>query len=166
MSSKNSILKNNLRRNKDSITEDFLLYFAYGSNMDKKRLFSRIGSTVKWDNGMVSSKKLSFNKLGQDGSGKANLIDQEDEKAYGVIYQVNEADLIKLDRFEVGYERKTLEIQSDNNGYVKAISYLANNLSDFIVPNKDYMNYIVWGAEENGLKQNYIDYLKSIPTID
>ena len=166
MSSKNSILKDNLRRNKDSIAGDFLLYFAYGSNMDKKRLFSRIGSVVKWDNGMVSSKKLYFNKLGQDGSGKANLIDQEDEKAYGVIYQVNEADLIKLDRFEVGYERKTLEIQSDNNGYVKAISYLANNLFDFIVPNKDYMNYIVLGAEENGLKQNYIDYLTSIPTID
>ena len=145
---------------------DLLLYFAYGSNMYRKRLSDRIGFIDKWDNGTVLKKQLSFNKLGQDGSGKANLIDQEDEKAYGVIYQVNESDLIKLDRFEVGYERKTLEVQSDNNGYLKAILYLANNLQDFISPNKEYMNHIIRGAEENGLKQNYIDYLKSIPTID
>jgi cation transport regulator ChaC len=145
---------------------DLLLYFAYGSNMYRKRLSDRIGFIDKWDNGTVLKKQLSFNKLGQDGSGKANLIDQEDEKAYGVIYQVNESDLIKLDRFEVGYERKTLEVQSDNNGYLKAILYLANNLQDFISPNKEYMNHILRGAEENGLKQNYIDYLKSIPTID
>ena len=145
---------------------DLLLYFAYGSNMYRKRLSDRIGFIDKWDNGTVLKKQLSFNKLGQDGSGKANLIDQEDEKAYGVIYQVNESDLIKLDRFEVGYERKTLKVQSDNNGYVKAILYLANNLQDFISPNKEYMNHILRGAEENGLKQNYIDYLKSIPTID
>ena len=145
---------------------DLLLYFAYGSNMYRKRLSDRIGFIDKWDNGTVLKKQLSFNKLGQDGSGKANLIDQEDENAYGVIYQVNESDLIKLDRFEVGYERKTLEVQSDNNGYLKAILYLANNLQDFISPNKEYMNHILRGAEENGLKQNYIDYLKSIPTID
>ncbi len=146
--------------------EDLLLYFAYGSNMYRKRLFCRIGSADKWDNGTVSKKQLSFNKLGQDGSGKANLIDHEDEKAYGVIYQVNESDLIKLDKFEIGYERKTLEVQSDNNGYLTAITYLAKNRHDFIRPNKDYLDYIVWGAEENGLKQNYIDCIKSITTID
>ncbi len=145
---------------------DLLLYFAYGSNMYRKRLSDRIGSADKWDNGTVSKKQLSFNKLGQDGSGKANLIDHQDKKAYGVIYRVNEADMIKLDRFEVGYGRKTLEVQSDNNGYVNVISYLANNLNYFINPNKGYLDYIVKGAEENGLKQNYIDYLKSIPTIN
>ncbi len=146
--------------------EDFLLYFAYGSNMDKKRLYDRIGSAFKWDVGMVSGRRLSFNKLGLDGTGKANLVDHEGETAYGVIYQVSESDLIKLDRFEVGYVRKTLEIQSYNNGYVQAISYLANILPDFISPNKDYMNHIIQGAEEHGLKQNYIDSLRTIPTAD
>ena len=146
--------------------EDLLLYFAYGSNMYRKRLSDRIGSADKWDNGTVSKKQLSFNKLGQDGSGKANLIDHQDKKAYGVIYRVNEADMIKLDRFEVGYERKTLDVQSDNNGYVNVISYLANNLNYFINPNKGYLDYIVKGAEEHGLKQNYIDSLKTIPTLD
>ncbi|MFY9637690.1 MAG: gamma-glutamylcyclotransferase family protein [Methanobacterium sp.] len=145
---------------------DFLLYFAYGSNMDRKRLSDRIGSAYKWDVGMVLGKRLSFNKLGLDSTGKANLVDHEGETAYGVIYQVNESDLIKLDRFEVGYLRKTLEIRSDNNGYVQAISYLADYLPDFISPKKNYMNYIIQGAEEHGLKQNYIDSLKTIPTAD
>ena len=145
---------------------DFLLYFAYGSNMDRKRLSDRIGSAYKWDVGMVLGKRLSFNKLGLDGTGKANLVDHDGETAYGVIYQVNESDLIKLDRFEVGYLRKTLEIRSDNNGYVQAISYLADLLPDFISPKKNYMNYIIQGAEEHGLKQNYIDSLKTIPTAD
>ena len=50
---------------------DLLLYFAYGSNMYRKRLSDRIGFIDKWDNGTVLKKQLSFNKLGQDGSGRS-----------------------------------------------------------------------------------------------
>ena len=149
-----------------SNNDHYLLYFAYGSNMDNERLFSRIGSSDKWDNGTVSGKKLSFNKLGQDGTGKANLVDYEDEKAFGVLFRLCEFDLVKLDKFEEGYERKILKIESDNNGYIIATSYLAESLTDFIPPRKDYMNHIVKGAYDNDMKREYIDYLKTIPTTD
>ena len=99
-----------------SVNGDYLLYFAYGSNMDDERLFSRIGSADKFDKGYDIWKKLLFNKLGQDGTGKANLINNSNAVAFGVLFKVNESDLAKLDKFEVGYKRKTLKIKSDNHG--------------------------------------------------
>ena len=147
-----------------SINSDYILYFAYGSNMDNERLFSRIGSADKFDNGMISGKKLFFNKLGQDGTGKANLINHDDGVVFGVLFMVNESDMIKLDKYEVGYERKTLKIKSDNHGYITAISYLADSCNDFICPSKEYMGHIINGADDMSL--NYINYLKSIHTID
>jgi len=153
-------------KNNDSISTNYLLYFAYGSNMNVKRLLSRTGSAVKWDNGMISGKKLFFNKLGQDGTGKANLIDHHGEKAFGVLFHVSEADLIKLDKFEVGYERKILKIKSYKQGYIDAISYLADNSIDFICPSKEYIDHIIQGADNNDMGQEYIKYLKTVPTVD
>jgi gamma-glutamylcyclotransferase len=150
--------------NTSSVNADYLLYFAYGSNMDNERLFSRIGSADKFDNGTISGKKLLFNKLGQDGTGKANLINHDDGVAFGILFRVNESDLIKLDKFEVGYKRKTLKIKSDNHGHITAISYLADSYTDFISPSKEYMNHIINGADDMSLE--YINYLKSISTLD
>jgi gamma-glutamylcyclotransferase len=147
-----------------SVNGNYLLYFAYGSNMDNDRLFSRIGSADKFDNGTILGKKLLFNKLGQDGTGKANLINNDDGVVFGILFKVNESDLIKLDKFEVGYERKTLKIKSENHGYITAISYLADSCKDFICPSKEYMDHIINGAYDMSL--NYINYLKSINTID
>jgi hypothetical protein len=152
--------------NNDPINTNYLLYFAYGSNMNNKRLFSRTGSADKWDNGMVSGKKLCFNKLGQDGTGKANLIDHDGGKAFGVLFKVNESDLIKLDKFEAGYKRKILKIKSNNNGYIVAISYLADFPINFICPSKEYIDHIIHGADYNDMNTGYINYLKTIPTID
>ena len=147
-----------------SVNGNYLLYFAYGSNMDNERLFSRIGSAHKFDNGTISGKKLLFNKLGQDGTGKANLINNDGGVVFGILFKVNESDLIKLDKFEVGYERKTLKIKSDNYGYITAISYLADSCTDFICPSKEYMDHIINGADD--MSPNYINYLKSINTTD
>jgi gamma-glutamylcyclotransferase len=162
----NSNNKNSLEKvDKDSIIRDYHLYFAYGSNMDNQRLFSRIGSADKFDNGIVYGKKLWFNKLGQDGTGKANLVDDEGGIACGVLFHVNESDMIKLDKFEVGYEREILRIKSDKNGDIMATSYLADCPIDFINPSKEYMEHIVQGADNNDMKHTYIEYLKTIPTI-
>ena len=48
------------KANTSSVNADYLLYFAYGYNMDNERLFSRIGSADKFDNGTISGKKLLF----------------------------------------------------------------------------------------------------------
>jgi gamma-glutamylcyclotransferase len=153
-----------IEKNNGSFNRNYLLYFAYGSNMDNERLFSRIGSADKLDNGMVFGKRLCFNKLGQDGTGKANLVDDKCGKAFGVLFIVKESDLMKLDKFEVGYERKIIEIKSDNNGYIMATSYLADCSMDFICPNNEYMKHIIKGADKNDMAPKYIKFLKTIQT--
>jgi gamma-glutamylcyclotransferase len=46
------------------------LYFAYGSNMFARRLSARTPSAMRIGTGFVEGRKLTFDKVSTDGSGK------------------------------------------------------------------------------------------------
>ena len=55
-----------------------------------------------------------FNKVGRDGSGKANLVVQEKTCAWGVVFELGAADWDVLDRFEPGYARRSCQVILDS----------------------------------------------------
>lgn len=67
-----------------------LLYFAYGSNMLSCRLRApcRTPSSVFLDTGFVEGRKLTFDKVSSDNSGKCDIefTGNPSVKAYGVLY--------------------------------------------------------------------------------
>jgi len=143
---------------------NYMLNFAYGSNMSRQRLSSRISEAKFYGIGKILDKKLLCNKKSIEGSGKANLVNTPGEIVWGVLYKINDKDIHILDKIEDGYQRQTHKILI-NEKNVLAELYVSERLT-YELPTKSYKKHIVEGAIENQLPLDYIKNLKNIHTID
>lgn len=142
-----------------------MLYFAYGSNMKTERLVSRVGEVKILGRAVIEDYQLSFNKLGDNGSGKANIYTKNDSSVEGALFDLTEEQIKKLDRHEgvnAHYIRCTRDIKLDGKILVAEV-YFANQdkLQDNLRPTCEYLQHIIDGAEEHGLDSNYRKFLKS-----
>jgi hypothetical protein len=94
-------------------------YFAYGSNMNPERMLKRQVSFTKRVAGSLRNWKLVFNvpDCKQDGVAYANIERCEGARVEGVLYEVEQAGMSILDRFETGYAR--LLVSVFNDGHVR-----------------------------------------------
>lgn len=141
-----------------------VLYFAYGSNMASKHLRPRIRSAKPIGRAVLGGKKVIFNKQSKDGSGKANLVDSPTRCAWGVLYEIDDQDLDKLDRVEGNYHRTTVKVRRPDGGLLIAETYVSDYLTEQPVAYDWYKKRVLEGAREHGLPNNYIAYLKRLPS--
>lgn len=151
--------------------EDYLWYFAYGSNMDSKQMAGRVGRCdIEWRTGYVQDYKLVFNKPGRDNSGKANIEPCPGEVVWGVLYKLTREELEKLDKHEgVGsgdYYRKCLKVTLESGEIVVAECYFACKTRSGLKPNRDYLERIISGGEEHGLPKGYVERLRKFSEDD
>lgn len=90
-------------------------YFAYGSNMLTRRLTARAPSAKRVAIGFAQGRRLSFDKLSSDGSGKcdAEATNISTDRVYGVIFEIAEYDRQPLYIAEgagKGYAEKTVDV--------------------------------------------------------
>ncbi len=142
---------------------DALYYFAYGSNMSVSRLQSRV--TIREDLGAARLEgwQMMFNKRGRDGSGKANLIANPDFVSWGVLYLLEGSELDRLDAIEKGYKRMNVRVQQRDGTMYDAVTYVSQELTDDPRPSHEYKEYVLSGAHEHHLPQDYIAYLERFP---
>ncbi|HEX7903432.1 MAG TPA: gamma-glutamylcyclotransferase [Chitinophagaceae bacterium] len=146
-----------------------MLIFAYGSNMDSKRLTERVSSAKKVVTVFIKGYQLQFNKVSSDGSGKANMVQTTnyDDIVWGVIYEIHDSEKIILDEFEglgKGYnESQLLFTDTDGNTY-QAQAYLGDvdALNDALLPFDWYKVHCLSGAIEHQLPEDYINKIKEI----
>jgi len=146
------------------------LYFAYGSNMSRKRLKNRLNSASHISVGILEKHRLMFHKKSKDKSGKcdAYFTNRVSDKIYGVIYSVNDREVDKLDRFEgcgYGYQRKTVIVKKINGEAIKAFTYCADKIQDGLIPYTWYKYHILHGAVENDLPPEYISFIDSFDSV-
>jgi cation transport regulator ChaC len=146
------------------------LYFAYGSNIDPERLKGRSVNFLHAEHGALEDYALSFNKRSKKffDRGFANVTPSVGEHVEGVLYQVTEEDLLKLDKFEgcpTHYERVSLPIVA-KTGLVTAYVYVAKKewIVEGLKPTKEYLNHLMKGKEF--FTEPYFNRLKTIPTTD
>lgn len=140
-----------------------ILYFAYGSNMCTKRLYSRIGSARARGQGFVTDKTVLFNKRSADGSGKANLSFSPGRTAWGVLYEIETHDVNTLDRVEGGYDRVLVQVYRPTGDLVVAVTYVSTRLTKEPAASEWYKRLIIQGAREHNLPREYIAYLEQLP---
>jgi len=87
------------------------LYFAYGSNMSSRRLQARVPSAKALGMARLDDYQWCCNKLGKDGSGKANMMEQDGLHLFGVLYEIKSKQWKQLDRAETGYQRIKVEVE-------------------------------------------------------
>ena len=146
-----------------------MYYFAYGSNMSRKRLQDRINAN-NIGNGKLVKHQLRFHKISRDGTGKCNifLTNCIEDHVLGVIYEIDDKDIEVLDRIEgkgYGYASKVVDIEF-NGVIIGATSYVATNIDESLEPFDWYREHVLRGAIENGLDSEYIEMIKSVSYIE
>jgi len=113
---------------------------------------------------------LKFNKRSIDGSGKCNVGSTENEGdiVFGVLFEIDPADLPKLHEAEgSGYRCEWLEAMQDSDEH-EALIYIpvSDSIDDSLRPYTWYKDLVMAGAEEHGLPSDYIDRIRQVPAID
>ena len=105
---------------------------------------------------------LVINKLGRDGSGKANIVCNPGSYVMGVLYEIEEADLSTLDIAESGYHRDQINVVTSDGIHRTAWVYISQSAAEGLRPRCWYLSYLVKGAMENNLPEDYIEALRNI----
>jgi gamma-glutamylcyclotransferase (GGCT)/AIG2-like uncharacterized protein YtfP len=141
------------------------LYFAYGSNMKTSRMTDRVPSAKPVGYAKLTGNTIAFNKASNDKSGKTNIVDSKNSYVLGVLFEVDEKDIPKLDEFEKGYEKQEVTVSRADNQNITAFIYISTQTNNDLKPYDWYLNLLIDGAEENNLPKDYIDYLRSFESV-
>lgn len=135
-------------------------YIAYGSNLVIERISNRIGKIKVVGTSALPGWYLCFNKLGQDGSGKCNLIKYSSATAYGAIYEISDVQKVLLNDFEKGYKTISMAVP----GFGKCFTYTAKNsiVEKCVPPFTWYKKLVLIGAKRHQFPLSYIKYLEGI----
>jgi gamma-glutamylcyclotransferase len=146
------------------LNDNTFTYFAYGSNMLSRRLkaASRAPSGEPIGTGYVSNRRLTFDKVSKDGSGKCDIESTADstDRAYGVLFKIALLEKQSLDSAEKGYEIERVKVVTQK-GEVHAIAYVATEKEAVLLPYHWYMAIVIAGAVEHKLPPDYIEWLRT-----
>ena len=141
-------------------------YFAFGSNMSAQRMNDRLGWFPSPSGAILHDYVMVFNKHSNDG-GKANIMYSRGNQVEGILYSVNEEDLLILDKYEgvatEQYKRYDIEVLDNNKKSFAAVAYKALNTGKLFAPTEEYLNYILEGKEYLSLE--YFTKLESTETL-
>jgi gamma-glutamylcyclotransferase (GGCT)/AIG2-like uncharacterized protein YtfP len=145
-------------------------YFAYGSNMNIKRMEAR---GVRFSNRLkacLSGYNLKFNKIStrSAGEGVANIVKEENGIVEGVLYEITKEGIENLDKHEkypFEYDRRLFSVRLINGIEHKAHVYIAqpDKISNTLKPTKKYLFHLL--CAEDLLSTNYFLKLSSHNTI-
>ncbi len=141
-------------------------YFAYGSNMNPRRVTER-GLDYCWArSGWLDDMGLRFNKRSRHNPewACANVVHSPGERVEGVLYRLaGEDQILHMDPFEgtpVYYSRERLVVQT-GDGPIKSWVYIANPsvVAEDVLPLRWYLGQLLEGREY--LSSDYYEWLRA-----
>ena len=150
---------------------DTFLYFAYGSNMSPERLRAadRTPSATLIGAARVAGYRLVFDKVGRDGSGKADCQRTValTDVVHGALFRIAHGDRPALDRAEGlgnGYDAFEISVVTES-GIVSALTYLATRKDSTLKPLTWYMHHVLHGARQCGLPDPYVAEIQRVAAV-
>jgi gamma-glutamylcyclotransferase (GGCT)/AIG2-like uncharacterized protein YtfP len=141
-------------------------YFAYGSNMLHQRLTARCASARVRGVAVLPAHRVGFAKYSwMDGSGKATILPARDARTEGVLYDLDDADIVTLDAIEgvgKGYRRQVTQVLHAG-AEVDAVTYEATDPDERQKPFDWYLALVLAGALQNHLSALTLDALRTVP---
>jgi hypothetical protein len=152
-------------------------YFAYGSNMQSATLRGRRG--IQFHRALPARApgwRLVLDKppLFSTGNSFANIVPDPAAETFGVAFEVAEDDLNHIDLTEgvlIGnYERVATTVlplhtpQGAPTDALTAFTLSSERRDPMLQPSTRYMSLLIEGAIEHRLPDNYVAFLRTIPT--
>jgi len=93
-----------------------------------------------------------------DKSGKCDVVVSQQEKVYGVLFQILVHERRELDLAEgLGHGHRTQQFQLEHEGQsVEALAYVATRTDPRLRPTAEYKAHVLAGAREHSLPQEYV----------
>jgi gamma-glutamylcyclotransferase (GGCT)/AIG2-like uncharacterized protein YtfP len=149
-----------------------MLYFAYGSNLDKDQMARRCQSAAFLNVASLKGYRLAFTRHSNSWDcAVASVLEDENSEVWGVIYEISEEDCKKLDEFEDyqpdrietknSYNREIIEVfeKGDPNKPRKAAIYIAVKQKHPGSPSSGYLRLIRDAALFLDFPYSYIQML-------
>jgi gamma-glutamylcyclotransferase (GGCT)/AIG2-like uncharacterized protein YtfP len=128
------------------------LYFAYASNLSKKQMQERCPDCRSRFTAVLPNYKLVFAGWSRAWhGGTATIKSFRGEKVHGAIYEVTDACLRQLDKYEVGYSRLNITVFDEDNQPHKAVTYIKSGQLEETLPSKEYAAVIKQGYRDWGI---------------
>jgi gamma-glutamylcyclotransferase len=154
-----------------------MLYFAYGSNMDWDQMRERCPSARFVGVALLPDYELAFTRKSvKRGCGVADAVPKRGSAVWGVVYEIGDLDLGKLDtcegyrpgREKNSYYRRECLLLLDGNGErpLTASTYFGDPQPNPPPPNAEYKNLLLSGARRWRLPKAYIRQLEAIEVVD
>lgn len=145
-------------------------YFAYGSNMLEERLQARCPSATCRGVGSLEDHTLVFPRRSEVlKCGVAGVQAATGERVFGVVYHLSAADLRRLDQFEGtssgAYQREEVDILLPDGSTQRAFVYIATDTGRRYRPSREYLGFLIEGAEEHNLPPEYVERLRRVPIL-
>jgi len=145
------------------------LYFAYGSNMFTRRLTARTPSAMATGKAFVEGHRLTFDKVSTDGSGKCDIeaTGTPADRVWGVLFRIASTEAAALDEAEGlghGYRKGEVQAVTPAGTITAAIAYFATAKDAGRLPYHWYKAFVVSGAAEHALPENYVASLGDVPS--
>jgi hypothetical protein len=142
-----------------------LHYFAYGSNMNWEQMQCRCPSAQFVCVGRLPDYRFAIARHSQlRKCGTANIFPEQGSEVWGIVYDVNDRDLIILDSFEDGYRREQILVHPANDGNqpLESLVYIAPKEDAPPPPNAEYKRLMLEGAHHWRLPEEYRFMLEKI----
>ncbi|XP_041975487.1 gamma-glutamylcyclotransferase-like [Aricia agestis] len=161
-----------------SPVKDHFYYFAYGSNLLKRRIRINNPTAEFMGIGKLNGHQLNFIKYSDHWRGSsATIIPTESSYVWGAIWRLHDKDMTSLD-WQEGvkdnwYFPKTVDVITSDGNTVPCRTYQQTINPPLRKPNEDipperrpsitYLECILNGAKECNLPKDYVAELKKIP---
>ena len=148
---------------------DLLWYFAFGANMNDSAFIQRRGMRpLAWRVGKLEGYRLRFNLEGRPigKAAPANIVPDAAADVWGVLYQITQATMVRLDASEGvpgrRYRHLWMEVEDTGGERLTAMTYIAEGKETDGNPSLRYITLLREGARAHGLPLHYIRFLESV----
>jgi gamma-glutamylcyclotransferase (GGCT)/AIG2-like uncharacterized protein YtfP len=144
-----------------------VLYFAYGSNLDAEQMKDRCPSARMRFTAKLPDHRLGFTYFSRRWrGGAADLLPARGSSIWGVVYELDEAELPLLDGFEAGYHRVGLTVRRGDGQLQQVLSYSVRGEKGSFPPTPAYRDKMLrWGACWE-FPEDYLEALRGLEVRD
>jgi gamma-glutamylcyclotransferase len=129
-----------------------MYYFAYASNLSKNLMKKRCPDSKPLFTAVLPNYKLVFTGWSREWrGGKASIKSFRGEKIRGAVYEISDACLRQLDKYEPGYQRMNITVYDEDNEPYEAITYIKSGQLEESRPSEKYGEVIRQGYRDWGL---------------
>jgi len=152
--------------------KEFRHYFAYGSNMNLAQMDERCSSAKVLGIARLPNHRVEFYGYSKSWDGaQETVIPEVGSDVWGVLYELQFYDCDQLDAYEDArldgtgaYFHYPVDVIDGERKIIDAMIYKKDTLGEAKPPSTEYLNFILQGAKEQGLPDEYIKLLENKTT--